>query len=630
MTLDMWLVLIILAGAIFLFVTEWLRVDLVAMGVVVALILCGILTANEALAGFANSSVLTIVFLFVVGGAIMQTGLAGSIGVQILKVAGTEEKRLLVVLMLAVAIMSSFMSNTGTVAVLLPAVVIMAKKINLSPSKLLIPLSFGSMLGGAATLIGTPPNLMVNDTLLSAGLAPFNFFSFLPMGAILIGAGILFMLFFGRYLLPDHKPVTLGTPNETAKELIERYHLPENMRRLIISAESPLVGKSLQDANIRGEFNVDVLKIMRPAPHMRLTDIGHNPETHKPRDTPIMPAADTVVQAGDALIVGGQPEAIEQCATHWQAEVHPTKPKDVKALVSKDVGVAEVIIRQRSRLRHKTLAESQFGDRYKLSVLEIRRPSVDEPMDRDTTKLMFGDLLLVQGWWQNIKALQQDRQDIIVVGNPDEEMGEPHRDKAYVAMTILAIMVVVMAVGWVPILGEVSVVTTALVAAMAMVLTGCLRMDEAYEAIDWKSIVLIAGILPISTAMEKVGLVDLLARGMVEVLGDWGPYLVLIGLFVVTAVLTQIISNTATAVILAPLALTTATALGVTPYAFLMTVAIAASCAFVTPVASPTNTLVMGAGSYRFGDYVKVGLPMLIVCMILSIIFLPILFPFYP
>ncbi|MCA9979690.1 MAG: SLC13 family permease [Anaerolineales bacterium] len=628
MTTEMLIVLGILVVAVVFFVTEWLRVDLVALGVVVALVLTGTLTTAEAFAGFSNSSVLTIVFLFVVGGAIMQTGLAGAIGLQILKVAGTEEKRLLVVLMLAVALMSGFMSNTGTVAVLLPAVVILAKKIDLSPSKLLIPLSFGSMLGGAATLIGTPPNLMVNDVLIEAGLEPFNFFSFAPMGLVLMVVGIGFMVLVGRFLLPDNRPKVTGTPGETAEQLVERYHLPENMRRLMVTAESPLDGKTLAEANMRGEFGVNLLKIMRRSERVRLSDLGHNIETRRPRDTPIVPDAQTVILDGDALIVEGDPEAIELCAARWAVEVRPTKPKDIKALVSKDVGVAEVIIRQQSRLRNKTLAESRFGDRYKLSVLEIRRPPQEEPLNRDTTPLRFGDVLLVQGWWENIKSLEQNRRDVIVVGDPAQAMGEPNRDKAPLAMAILVIMVVVMAIGWVPILGDVSVIMVALVAAMAMVLTGCISMDGAYDAIDWKSVVLIAGILPISTAMEHVGLVDVFANYLVNVLGEYGPYAVMIGLFVITATFTQVISNTATAVIIAPLAFSSAQALEISPYAYLMTVAVAASCAFVSPVASPTNTLVMGAGNYRFGDYAKVGLPMLLVCMVAAVVFLPIFFPF--
>lgn len=630
MTPEMLIVLAILVVAVIFFVTEWLRVDLVAMGVVAALILTGTLTTAEAFAGFSNTSVLTIVFLFVVGGAIMQTGLAGGIGLQIIKVAGKEEKRLLVVLMLAVALMSGFMSNTGTVAVLLPAVVILAKKIDLSPSKLLIPLSFGSMLGGAMTLIGTPPNLMVNDVLIEAGLEPFNFFSFAPMGIILIIVGVGFMLLVGRNLLPDNRPPVVGTPGETAKQLIERYHLPENMRRIIVSPDSPLVGKSIKETNIRREFGVSILKIMRHVERVRLTDLGHNVDTRRPRDTPIVPEVNTIILAEDALIVEGLPDAIARCAAHWQSEVVPTKPKDIKALVSKDVGVAEVIVRQQSRLRNKTLTQSRFGDRYKVTVLEIRRPPQDKPLDRDNTPLKFGDVMLVQGWWENIQALQQNQRDVIVVGDPTREMGEPNRDKAPIALAILLVMVVVMAIGWVPILGDVSVVMVALAAAMAMVLTGCINMDGAYDAIDWKSVVLIAGILPVSTAMEKVGLVDVFANYLVNVLGEYGPYAVMIGLFVITAVFTQVISNTATAVIIAPLALTSGLALGINPHAFLMTVAVAASCAFVSPVASPTNTLVMGAGNYRFGDYAKVGIPMLLVCMVAVIIFLPLVFPFYP
>ena len=627
MTLEMWLVLAVLATAIFFFVTEWVRVDVVALGVALALTLTNVLSSGEALAGFANPSVLTVLFLFVVGGAVMQTGLATLIGQQILKVAGTSETRLLVVLMLAVSVLSAFMSNTGTVAVLLPAVVSLGHKAKISPSKLLIPLSYGAMLGGAATLIGTPPNLLVNDVLREAGLPVFGFFSFLPLGILLVIVGTAVMALIGRNLLPDHRPNGAREAAETAQDLAERYHLAENMRRLTIPAESGLVGQTLETARFRRDYQVTVLKIMRPSDHVRLSDLGHNIETKRPRDTPIVPTAQTTLLAGDHLIVEGRLGNIERAADTFALAVEPPKPKDIKALVGHDIGVAEVIIRQRSRLIGKTLATSNFGDVYKLTVLEVRRPPNIAPLHRDTT-LRFGDVLLVQGWWSNILKLKEMEQDLIVLGHPEEDMGPPHSRKATLALLIMLAMIVLMAVGKLPFIGEVDVVTVSLLGAVAMIVMGCVTMDEAYHAIDWKSIVLIAGVLPISTAMSKVGLVDVLANGLVDGLGGYGFYVVMIGLFLLTSVLTQFMSNTATAVLIAPLALATAQTLGAQPHAFLMTVAIAASCAFATPVASPTNTMVMGAGSYTFMDYTKSGMVMLLVSLVITVAVLPLLFPF--
>ena len=627
LTLQMWIVLAILGMAVVLFVTEWLRVDLVALCVALALILTNTLTAGEAMAGFANPSVLTVLFLFIIGGAVMQTGLAAAIGQQILHIAGTSEIRLLVVLMVAVALLSGFMSNTGTVAVLLPAVVVLASRAKISPSKLLIPLSFGAMLGGAATLIGTPPNLLVNDVLRDAGLPTFSFFSFAPLGIALIVVGTAVMALLGRYLLPDNQPEGGHKAAETAEELAQRYHLAENMRRLNVPQASRLVGQTLDSARFRRDYQVTVLKIMRPADHKTLADLGHNPETKKPRDTPIVPTAQTTILAGDHLIVEGGQGNIQRAAEAFGLNIEPTKPKDIKAIVSKDLGVAEVIIRQRSPLIGQTLASSSFGDTYKVTVLEVRRPPNVAPVHRDTP-LRFGDVLLVQGWWNSILKLKQRERDLIVLGNPEMEMGPPHSNKATTALIILVATVLLMVIGRLPIIGEVDIVAISLLGAVAMILAGCLTMDEAYHAIDWRSIFLIAGILPVSTAMSKVGLVGLLSQGLVDGLGAYGIYAVLIGLFMVTALFTQVISNTATAVLIAPLALAAAQSLGVQPQAFLMTVAVAASCAFASPVASPTNTLVMGAGNYTFLDYTKIGSVMLLVSLVLTVTILPWLFPF--
>lgn len=624
MTFEMWYVLAVLVSAIVLFVTDWVRVDVVALGVILALTLGNILTAPQALAGFANTSVLTIVFLFVVGGAVMQTGLANLVGQRVLAIAGPNETRLIVALMLAVALLSGFMSNTGTVAVLLPAVVALARQARLSPGHLLIPLSFGSMLGGMSTLIGTPPNLLVNEALRRAGYPVFGFFDFLPLGLLLTGAVVLFMATLGRRLLPGTPAQEPQPAGLSAQDLVESYHLAENLRRLRVPAASPLVGQTLAAANLRHDYEVNVLKLMRPAhgPHL-----APHPTGKRPRDNPILPSAHTIIEADDWLIVDGRPEAIERAAEALQLEVHPPKPKDVKALVSREIGVAEVIIRQRSPLIGQTLATSHFADTYKLTVLQVRRPPKEKPLPQGMP-LRFGDVLLVQGWWQNIVDLKNRERDLIVLGNPAMEMGPPQSRRAGVALVILLGMIALMVAGGLPGLGEIDTAIIALLAAVALILTGCISMDEAYHAVDWKSVVLIAGMLPISTAMSQVGLVDVLTAGLVNGLGAFGRLAVLLGVFVITALLTQVISNTATTVLVAPLALAAAQTLGAQPHAFLMAVAVAASCAFATPVASPTNTMVMGAGNYKFVDYLKVGALTLGLALAVSALALPALFPF--
>jgi len=625
MTIDVFIVAAILVAAIVLFITEWLRVDVVALGVVVALMVTKVLTVPEALAGFSSEAVITIAALFIIGGAILQTGLAGRIGRYILSVAGTSETRLIVVLMAAVALLSGFMSSTGTVAVLLPAIMILAKNAKISPSRLLIPLAYGSLLGGALTLIGTPPNIIVNDLLIEEGLTPFGFFSFTPMGLILGVAGIIFMLFVGRRLLPDRRPTIDKQQLITPRELIDIYRLPDHLFRLRVRRGSPMVGRTVGESTLRSEFDVTILKIMRPSsPRTTPYRFPHKktePATERAKDTAIIPDAGTAIALDDVLIVEGELDDVVHAAAARNLGIQPTKPKDEKALISREVGVAEALLPPRSKLVNKTLAKTRFGSTYHLSVLSINRPGVNEPLNLKTTTLQMGDTLLVQGTWDDILALRERRADFIVMGQPEAMIGAPHQDKAKWALAVLAGMLLLM------ITGAVSVATAALLAALAMVLTGCLSMDEGYRAIDWKSIVLVAGMLPMSTALAKVGLVDSIATGFVDVLGDIGPLAVMAGLFLLTSLSTQVLSNTATTVIIAPIALAAAQTLGASPYPFLMAVAIAASMAFATPVSSPVNTLVMGAGDYRFGDYMKVGLPMILLSLILSLIFLPLLFP---
>jgi di/tricarboxylate transporter len=623
MTLEMWITLGILIAAIFLFVTEWLRVDVVAIAVMVALMLTGLLTAQEAIAGFSNPAVLTIAALFIVGGGVMQTGLAASIGERILKVAGTHPGRLTLVIMTAVALLSAVMSDTGTVAVLLPAIISLGVSARISPSKLLIPLSYGSLLGGATTLIGTPPNIIVSDLLREQGLQPFRFFDYTPIGLALFATGALFMVSIGRRLLPDHKPKQDVQRVETPEELLSLYRLPDNLFRLRVRRSSEVVGKTLLESRLRQDYGLTVLDILRPNPNgsnpkdTRLkTDNGRIEFTSKP------PSPEATIQAGDILIVQAVPNDVSHAAAALNLGVQPAQSRDDTSLISSEVGIAEVLLPPRSSLLGKSLVDVQFGSVYHLTVLGINRPGVEESLDLKETGLRFGDTLLVQGPWKNILDLKDKRRDFVVMGQPEQVLDAPARAKAPLALLVLIGMLLVMITNLMPL------ATASMLAALVMILMGCLSIDDAYDAVDWKSIVLIAGMLPMATALEKVGLVDLAAQGFTQGLGDLGPMLILGGFFLLTSMFTQVLSNTATTVLVAPIALATAVQLGVQPYAFLMGVAIAASMAFASPVASPANTLIMGAGHYRFSDYIKVGLPLICLTLLVAMLVLPLIFPF--
>jgi len=623
MTPEMWIALGILAFAIVFFVTEWLRVDIVALIVVIALMLTGLLTPTQAIAGFSNTIVLTIAALFIIGGAVLQTGLAGIIGNQVLKVAGTNPTRLLVMVMLTVSLMSAFMSSTGTVAVLLPAVVSLAASARISPSKLLIPLAYASLLGGALTLIGTPPNLVVSDLLRENGYAPFQFFDFTLLGGLLLASGVIFMAMAGRRMLPERATVRELARIETPKEIVRRYALPENLFWLRVRQSSDLVGKTVAESDFGKRFNVNIIDLKRKPEGRTMVQVGEAKLVWQDEKTREMkPAVDTIFHADDLLLVQGAPDDVAHLAASWNLGVQLAQPEAEKSLMNQEVGLAEVLLPPDSTLIGQTLVALQFGGNYRLSVLGIRRPGTEESLNLKTTPLRFGDILLVQGAWENILALRKKQRDFVVMGQPEAMLGPSQRHKAPLAALILAGMLVVMIGDFLPL------TAVSMMAALAMILTKCLTIDEAYGYIDWKSIVLIAGMLPMSTALEKAGLVSLVAQNITDSLGVYGPLAVLAGLFLGTALFTQVLSNTATAVLLAPLAIASAQNLGVQPQAFLMAIGVAASMAFASPVASPVNTLVMAAGNYRFSDYAKVGIPLVLITALVAIVLLPLLWPF--
>jgi len=603
-----WIVLSVLAAALLLFVTEWLRVDIVALGVVVALALTGVLTAEQAFEGFSNPAVLTIAALFVIAGAATRSGVAATAARWILHFAGGEERRLLSLLMLGAALLSSVMSDTGTVAVMLPAVVALARRARIPTSRLLIPLSFGALLGGAATQIGTPPNIIVSDLLQEAGLRPFHFFSFTPVGVALILGGTGVMVLFGPRLLPTRQPQLDSQRVETPEELVRRYRLPEGLFRVRVRQDSKLAGLRLTDAALPSTYQVRILEVRRGASNGVREVLPPHPGLR--------------FEPQDLLIVQGAAEDVARAAARWDLAVQPAQAADQQSLLSDEVGVAEAILPPRSSLVGKTIQQLRFGTEYGLTVLGLRRAGVGSLRDLKITPLQFGDILLVQGPWRNILALRERPVDFVVTGQPEAAGVASRPEKAPLVIAILAGMLAILIAGLLPL------PVASWLAALAIVLSGCMTMDEAYRAIDWRSLLLVAGMLPMSTALMKVGLVDLAALALAHNLGSVSPLLLLAGLFVVTALFTQLLSNTATTVLIAPIALAAAQAQGLEPHALLMAVAIAASAAFASPVASPVNTLVMAAGGYRFGDYLKAGLPLIGLALVASVLLLPLLFPF--
>lgn len=622
MSPEMWGTIAILLGAVVLFITEWLPIDLVAMGVVLSLMISGILTPEEALGGFSSPIVITVAALFMVGGAVLQTGLADTISQRIISLAGRSMPRLLTIIMGTVAILSGFISDTGTVAVMAPAIISIGRKKDINPSKLLIPLSYGALLGGAMTLIGTPPNIIVSDLLAEHAYRPFQFFDFTPIGFSLLVMGILFISLTSRWLLPDHPPNREFQRVESPEELVQLYKLPKDLFRLRVRSQSPLAGQTIQGADLRGNYQITILEIIRQESPRSIAKVGDK-QLLVADEGPalITPSPGTEIEADDILICQGKTGDISLAAARLNLGVQPAQAEDQSALVNNEVGVAEVLLPPRSRLIGKTLVTSRFGSLYKLTVLGINRPGREEDLSLKDTELQFGDTLFIQGPWKHIQALKDMRRDFVVVGQPEAMKGSLPPVKMILAGLILALMLFSLVTNWLPLS------TTALLAAFLMILSGCLNMKEAYRAVDWKSILLIAGMLPMTTALQKVGLVEVGSSWMAANLGSLGAIPTMTALFLITSLFTQVISNTATTVLVAPVALSLAEDLHYQPHAFLLVVAVAASTAFASPVASPVNTLVMGTGSYRFRDYVKIGIPLILLSLVITLLILPALWP---
>lgn len=609
MTGDILLVLGLLLATILLFASDRLRMDIVAILVLLALMMSGLLAPKEALAGFGDPLVVLIAGLFVIGEGLFRTGVAFAIGNWLLGVAGNSETRLLVLLMLVVAGLSAFMSNTGAVAVFIPVALNLSTKANVPANRLLMPMAFAGSLGGMLTLIGTPPNLVVSNLLSREGMTPFNFFSFTPVGLLILVATIVFIVLIGRLLLPkDGGPKGNAQDRLSLEDLISAYGVKDQLFRLCIESDSPLVGQTLGQVQLRTRFDVIVIGLERQS-----------------RGKPVvMPALiQTEYSAGDIIYLAGTEQRVAELLRTLAGMRRLTFEAQQKQIVAQELGLAEVLLTPRSRLVGQTIKDAHFRERYGLSVLGILR--MGQPMRGDflATRLDFGDSLLVGGGWRHIDLLQAEQTDFSVLTIP-REMDEvaPYRERAPWALAIVAGMLGLMTFDILP------SVTAVLLAGLAMVLARCVTMEEAYKSINWQSIILIAGMLPMATALNKTGALELIVTGLVESLGTLGPLALMAGLFVLTSVFSQFISNTATAVLVAPIALGAATSMELSPYPFLMAVALAASTAFSTPMASPVNTLVLGPGGYRFNDFVKMGVPLQLLAMALTLLVVPLIFPF--
>ena len=623
--------IIILLISAALFVSGRFRSDMVALCALLALLLCQILSPTEALAGFSNSTVIMMVGLFIVGGGIFQTGLAKMIGGQVIKLAGTSQTRLFLLVMLVTALIGGFVSNTGTVALMLPIVVSMAAHSGSSPRRLLMPLAFASSMGGMMTLIGTPPNLIIQDTLNNAkadGLVPdsiqdISFFTFLPVGLITLAVGILILMPLTKlFLTPKEKAGNGKKKGKSLKELVKEYGLSENLFRVHIKGPSPAVGKTIVDLNVYREYGVNVMELRRSA--------GHNKFVRTVNQQLASP--DLILEQGDVLYLSGDPEKVQQFAEDYSLRLLDNHTDEIDGSSSNasldfyDIGIAEILIMPSSSFINRTIIEAGFRSKFNVNVLGIRRKQDYLLHDLGQEKILNADVLLVQGAWKDIARLRDESNNWVVLGEPLQEAAKVTLDyKAPVAAMIMIAMILAMAIDSIPI----APVTAVLLAAVLMVATGCIRnVEQAYKTINWQTIVLFAAMLPMSTALEKTGVSGMIADFIVNNFGAASPYVALAAVYFATSVMTIFISNTVTAVLMAPIALQCAIGIGVSPIPFLFAVTVGASMCFASPFSTPPNALVMPAGQYTFMDYVKVGLPLQIIMGIVMVFALPMLFPF--
>ena len=786
MTPDIAIVLSILAVAVVFLVTEWIPMEVTALLSLGAVALMGLVRPMEALSGFSNPAVVTVWAVFILSGGLTRTGVANAIGHFVLRLAGNSESRMIVVIMTTAGVMSAIMNNVAVAALMLPVVMDIARHTARPPSRLLMPLAYGSLLGGLTTQIGTPPNILVSDALRDAGLKAFTFFDFTPVGLIVMFTGIAFMTVIGRHLLPQRDVVkessgakkidwqtqydlqerlfhvrvpaasilinktlsqirlgsvlgwnvigitrgdrTMLAPGpadalragdrltvegrienlnelknwhqlnieEGGIDLQEPYSDEINIAEVLLPGNSRFVGSTLNSIGFRGLFGVNVLAIRRndsiirtnlpdkplrrgdilliagPAEclakfkntagfdqfryverseltevynlHERLMVMGVPPDSAlvgkslkesrlgdtlgsrvlgilRGKNPIIMPEPQEILQADDRLVVEGRLSDFEILRGIEELVIERRTQPAMETLVSGNVGLVEAILSPHTTLVGKTLRQINFREKYGLNVLALWRKGQAHRSNLRDLDLQFGDALLLLGPRQKLQLLGREPDFIVLTETAQEEL---HREKMKISLLIMGGILLPVILGWVPIY------IAAVVGAALMVLFGCLTMEEAYRQIEWKAVFLIAGMLPLGTALDQTGAARLIAEGVVALVGPFGPKAVLFGMVALTFIATCFVPTAALVVLMAPIALNTTTNMGLSPYAFMMAVAMAASASFTTPISHPANILVMGPGGYRFADYLKVGGLLTLVILMVLMVILPVFWPLAP
>ena len=606
-----------------MFIWGRVRADIVALTALAALLVFGILTPSEALAGFSSPIVIMMIGLFVVGGAIMQTGLAKLTGNKLMALSRGNETITFLLVMLVTSFIGAFVSNTGTVALMMPIIVSLAAASGMQSSRFLMPLAFAGSLGGMLTLIGTPPNLVIDEVLTESGYQPLAFFSFFPVGLIVIAIGIIVLMPLSKIFLSKKQNGKKKDKAKSLDDLVDEYQLLDNLHRYIVPSKRygaadenggvmDIVGKTLKDLSIQKKYGVSIIEIRNEKKSKLglVKDVNQN-----------MAKSSSTISVHDILYILGDEEKIEKFAHDYGLR----KMKDVK-IDFYDLGLTEIVVMPTSNFAGLRIGDANLRKRFGINVLGVKRREEYITDNLIAAKLHVGDMLLVQGEWTNLAHLTSDTSNWVVLDQPEKTADKVLLDyKAPVAAAIMLLMVAMMVFDFIP----VAPVTAVIIAGLLTVFAGCFRnVEAAYKTINWESIVLIAAMMPMSTALEKTGASALVSQTLVDSLGSMGPTALLAGIYFTTSLMTMFISNTATAVLMAPIALVAAQQVGVSPYSFLFAVTLGASMCFASPFSTPPNALVMKAGGYSFMDYVKVGLPLQIIIGVVMTFVLPLLFPY--
>ncbi|WP_439152714.1 SLC13 family permease [Winogradskyella sp.] len=610
------LMLAILIITIALFIWGKFTPDIIALISMLSLFLFGILSLSETLSGFSNSTVIMIAALFIIGEGLSQTGWTALAGQKFIKIAGKSTTKLLLITTVGSGLLSGVVSNTGTVATLMPVTISSAWSIGTLPSKLLMPVAFGSNTGGLLTLTGTPPNIIVNNTMLESGLEGFSFFEFALIGLPLLLIALLYFRYVGYKLLPNNKtnnkPVDIST---TLHKWIEAYKVDDDYYRLRIRSVSPLLNTKLGEWDFENTHKVSIIRIKRRHPNVLK---GNNPFIEFPTNS-------TEFLYHDIITVKGDTEAINAIMIKFRLGLLPLEPiKDElkNNLINQEVGMAEVLVTPKSVLVGRKIRLGNFFKRFGVQLMAASRNNI--PFTEREITVKAGDAFLIRGIWSDIEQLKQHHENLVICGSP-EGMAKTVTNityKSYIAIFALILMIVLLVFKLVP--GAIA----ALISAGIVLISGCIPISKAYKGISWISVIMIAAMIPMGLALQKTGTAKLIANGLVESLGSVHPIALLAGVFLLTTGFSQVINNSATAVLMAPIVIIAANTLNLSAAPFMIAVAISASTAFLTPVGTTTNAMVMAGGGYKFTDYLKVGAPLLLLFLITTLILVPIIWPF--